>query len=140
LGSSGILGIENRKPKTENCKLFLSFEAGNNYEKKKFNFFYLILFLFIYLFFRVRADAAECPGGRERGGEGDASTRTPMSARMRLVLSQVTSKRTLLCVQVTDALAAIVRSSVRPSENVRVTTMDEHEQIKDHQFWEEVQG
>jgi hypothetical protein len=39
------------------------------------------------------------------------------------VLSQVTSKRTLQCVQVTDAPAAIVRSSVRPSENVRVTTL-----------------
>jgi hypothetical protein len=30
---------------------------------------------------------------------------------------------TLQCVQVKDAPAAIVRSSVRPSENVRVTTM-----------------
>jgi hypothetical protein len=30
------------------------------------------------------------------------------------VLSQVTSKRTLQCVQVTDAPAAIVRPSVRP--------------------------
>jgi hypothetical protein len=39
------------------------------------------------------------------------------------VLPQVTSKRTLQCVQVTDAPAAIVRSSVRPSENVRVTTL-----------------
>jgi hypothetical protein len=29
----------------------------------------------------------------------------------------------LHCVQVTDAPVAIVRSSVRPSENVRVTTM-----------------
>jgi hypothetical protein len=60
-------------------------------------------------------------GGRERGGEVDASART------HLVLFQVTSKRTLQCVQVTDAPAAIVRSSVcssfRPSENVRVTTL-----------------
>jgi hypothetical protein len=49
------------------------------------------------------------------------------SARTYLVLSQVTSKRTLQCVQVTDAPAAIVRSSVdlsvRLSENVRVTTL-----------------
>jgi hypothetical protein len=47
-----------------------------------------------------------------------------VSARTRLVLSQVTSKRTLQCVQVTDAPTAIVRSFVRPSENIRVTTME----------------
>jgi hypothetical protein len=46
-----------------------------------------------------------------------------VSARTHLVLSQVTSKRTLQCVEVTDAPVAIVRSSVRPFENVRVTTL-----------------
>jgi hypothetical protein len=43
------------------------------------------------------------------------------------VLPQVTSKKTLQCVQVTDAPTAIVQSSVRPSvrpsENVRVTIL-----------------
>jgi hypothetical protein len=39
-------------------------------------------------------------------------------------LTQVTSNRTLQCVQVTDAPAAIVRLSARPSENVRVTTLN----------------
>jgi hypothetical protein len=47
----------------------------------------------------------------------------PASARTLVFYPQVISKRTLQCVQVTDASAAIVRSSVRPSENVRVTTM-----------------
>jgi hypothetical protein len=93
---------------------------------------------FFKLFFRVRADNRG-EGGR---GEGDASARTPMSgqtlgcvcadmgvrvdapqrprrcivasARTHLVLPHVTSKRMLQCVQVTDAPAAIVRSSVRP--------------------------
>jgi hypothetical protein len=39
------------------------------------------------------------------------------------VLLHVTSKSTLQCVQVTDAPVAIVRSSVRLSENVCVTTL-----------------
>jgi hypothetical protein len=111
-------------------------------------FLFLFIFIFIYflILFRVRADAAQRPcgqqrgvetregrGGEGRGGEGDASVRTPMSvwmlgcvradasasARTRLVLSHVTSKRTLQCVQVTDAPAAIVRSFVRkrPRDN-----------------------
>jgi hypothetical protein len=46
-----------------------------------------------------------------------------LSARTLVFYPQVTSKRTLQSVQVTDAPAAIVRSSVRPSENVRTTTM-----------------
>jgi hypothetical protein len=54
--------------------------------------------------------------------------RMVVSSRTHLVLPQVTSKRTLQCVQVTDAPADIVQSSdcssVRPSENVRVTTME----------------
>jgi hypothetical protein len=45
------------------------------------------------------------------------------SVRTRTILFQVTSKMTLQCVQVTDAPAAIVRPSVRPSENVRLTTL-----------------
>jgi hypothetical protein len=55
----------------------------------------------------VRADAWVRPCGRT------------MSARTRTVLSQVTSKRTLQCVQVTDAPVAIVRPSVqkRPRDN-----------------------
>jgi hypothetical protein len=66
-------------------------------------------------------------GGRERGGEGDASARRMLaSSRTRFVFPQVTSNRMLQCVQVTDAPAAIVRSSVRPSENVRMTTMTGH--------------
>jgi hypothetical protein len=39
------------------------------------------------------------------------------------VLSQVTSKKTLQCVQVTDAPADIVQPSVRLSVIVRVTTL-----------------
>jgi hypothetical protein len=39
------------------------------------------------------------------------------------VLSQVTSIKTLQCIQVTDAPAAIVRPSGRPSVIVRVTTL-----------------
>jgi hypothetical protein len=45
------------------------------------------------------------------------STRTLVRVRAdAAVLPQVTSKRTLQCVQVTDAPAAIVRLSVRPSD------------------------
>jgi hypothetical protein len=79
---------------------------------------------------RVRADASQRPGGRTRvRADMFASARTQASVRAdAAVLPQVTSKRTLQCVQVTDAPAAIVRSSVRPSvrpsENVRVTTLD----------------
>jgi hypothetical protein len=67
LGILGILGIENRKPKTEN------FQAGNNYGKNKLNLFiYLFLFLFLFLFssrprgriFTVSADDKTRPGGK----------------------------------------------------------------------------
>jgi hypothetical protein len=47
-----------------------------------------------------------------------------VSARTHLVLPQVTSKRTLQCVQVPDAPAAIVRSFVRPS--IRKRPRDNH--------------
>jgi hypothetical protein len=49
-------------------------------------------------------------------------------ARTRFVLPQVTSKRTLQCIQVTDAPAAIVRSSVRPSVRpfIRKRPRDNH--------------
>jgi hypothetical protein len=62
-----------------------------------------------------------CPSPR---GRLAASARTWASARTHLVLPQVTSKRTLQCVQVTDAPTAIVRSSVRPS--VRKRPRDNH--------------
>jgi hypothetical protein len=65
------LKTENRKPKIVNCKLFLSFQAGNNYQKN-------IYFYFLFLFSRPRGQQR---GGKERGREGDASTRTPMSLR-----------------------------------------------------------
>jgi hypothetical protein len=42
-----------------------------------------------------------------------------VSARTRLFYPHVTSKRTLQCIQVTDAPAAIIRSSVRPSVRKR---------------------
>jgi hypothetical protein len=48
------------------------------------------------------------------------------SARTLLFYPQVTSKRTLQCVQVTDAPAAIIRLFVHPSENVCVTTFGLH--------------
>jgi hypothetical protein len=62
----------------------------------------------------VSARTADCVrrggGGEGRRGEGGKLIRAdgPMSARMRTDLAQVTSKRTLQCVQVTDAPAAIV--------------------------------
>jgi hypothetical protein len=52
----------------------------------------------------------------------DASASARAHRRFRTdgsVLPQVTSKRTLQCVQVTDAPAAIVRSSVRSSARYR---------------------
>jgi hypothetical protein len=113
------------KPATTTKKLKLKF-----YLKK------IIIFIFI---FRVRADnrgegEGGGEGGREKGGEGGASVRmlgcvrtdscacTWMHVRVRAgasVLPQVTSKKTLQCVQVTDAPAAIVRLSVRyrPRDN-----------------------
>jgi hypothetical protein len=67
----------------------------------------------------VRADALSCPCRRARV-RADVSA----SARACLVLPQVTSKRTLQCVQVMDAPAAIVRSSVRPF--IRKRPRDNH--------------
>jgi hypothetical protein len=144
------LGIENRKPKIEK-KFSLSKAATTT--KNNLNFFLKNLKK-LFLFFWVRADSRGeggggrgGRGGRERGGDGSASTRTPMSAqtlgcvcteakmrprghmcvradasaftRTLVFYPLVTSKRTLQCVHVTDAPAAIVRSSVRPSVQKR---------------------
>jgi hypothetical protein len=46
LGSLGILGIENRKLNI----FFLSFPAGNKYQK-------IYFFIFLFLFFLIRASA-----------------------------------------------------------------------------------
>jgi hypothetical protein len=82
-GARGFWGLKtkNRKPKTENCKFFLSFQAGNNYEKKFITFFIFFNLFFIFLFFHVRADSKGEGVRGGRGGEGCASVRTPMSAR-----------------------------------------------------------
>jgi hypothetical protein len=54
--------------------------------------------------------------GREGEGRGGRCIRADAHVRADAsVLPQVTSKRTLQCVQVTDAPAAIVRPSVCPS-------------------------
>jgi hypothetical protein len=99
-GAWGVRGFWGLK--TENCKLFISFQAGNNYQKKIikiYNFFYFyFLFYFLFYFF-ASAWSAEGregeEGGRERegregeGGEGGASART------QVFYPQVTSERTL---------------------------------------------
>jgi hypothetical protein len=69
LGISGISGIENQKPKNINCKLFLSFQAGNNYQiiiilNKTKLFFYFLFFS------HIRADAGTAGEGGRGGGEG----------------------------------------------------------------------
>jgi hypothetical protein len=59
-------------------------------------------------------------GGEGRGGEGERGEGREVRPRGReCFLPQVTSKRTLQCVQVTDAPTAIVRPSVchRPRDN-----------------------
>jgi hypothetical protein len=127
------------KPK---CNFRLSQLATTTKKNLKKLFFILFLF-FPALHGRSPAEGreeegrerGEGRGGRESEREGDASARTPMSARTlscvradmgvrsdasasaqtHLILPQVTSKKTLQCVQVTDAPMAIVRSSVRPS-------------------------
>jgi hypothetical protein len=60
-----------------------------------------------------------CGHGLPLRGHERPRGRMVASARMRLVLSQVISKSTLQCVQVTDAPAAIVRLSIRkrPRDN-----------------------
>jgi hypothetical protein len=106
------LGIENRKPKIEK-KFSLSKPAITT----------KILFIYLFIFF-VSARTAEGRegegGGEGREGEGRGGRcvradavlrpreRMVASARTDLVLPQVTSKRTLQCVQVTDAPMAIV--------------------------------
>jgi hypothetical protein len=42
-GVRGFRGLktENRKPKTENCKFFLSFQAGNNYQKNYYYYYFI---------------------------------------------------------------------------------------------------
>jgi hypothetical protein len=64
--------------------------------------------------YRVRTNACACPCG-----QWGASVRTPHVRSNGSVSPQVTSKRTLQCIQVTDAPAAIVRPSVRPSVRYR---------------------
>jgi hypothetical protein len=130
-GARGVWGVRGfRGLKTENCKKKILFPS-----RQQLPNFYFFIFLF---FSRPHGQPRGQPrGGRERGeGEGGGEGRegeggrgrggrciragahvradASASARTRLVLSQVTSKRTLQCVQVTDAPAAIVRSSVRP--------------------------
>jgi hypothetical protein len=123
------LGIENRKPKSINFSL--SKLASWQQLRKKI----LKKIIFYFLFF----SASIGEGGGEGGGEGRrgkgreglcASAQTPMPERTLgrvradgCVLSEVTSKQTLQCVQVTDAPAAIVRPSVRSSVIIRVTTL-----------------
>jgi hypothetical protein len=63
----------------------------------------------------VKVYRAYWAGGRPRR----AARPTDNPGADAAVLPQVTSKRTLQCVQVTDAPAAIVRSSVRPSVRKR---------------------
>jgi hypothetical protein len=70
----------------------------------------------------MRPHGRPCPRGRWAASartHPSVHTDALVSARMDLVLSLVTSKRTLQCVQVTDAPAAIVRSSIRPSVQKR---------------------
>jgi hypothetical protein len=67
------------------------------------------LFLKMFFFFSVRADAGTTGEGGRGGREGGRCVRADAS-----FLPEVTSKRTLQCVQVTDAPAAIIRPSVRP--------------------------
>jgi hypothetical protein len=124
LGILGILEIENRKSKIDNCKFVLSFQAGNNYQKKK-----EILNLNFFFFFCVRADCREEGGRGGRGGEIGRGEGRKMRPHGRV------------CVRA-DAPCfipgnfekdAIVRPShgrpcghpptVRPSENVRMTTL-----------------
>jgi hypothetical protein len=82
-------------------------------------------FYFIFIFSRPRGQQTASAGeGGGEGGEGRegmcASARTHPSVHADgSVLPHVTSKRTLQCVQVTDAPAAIVRPSprYRPHDN-----------------------
>jgi hypothetical protein len=71
LGTLGILGIENRKPKIVNCKFFLSFQAGNNYQKffliKNYFYFY---FYFYFIFASTRTQPSVRTDSRAEGGRG----------------------------------------------------------------------
>jgi hypothetical protein len=72
--SLGILGIGNRKPKIENWSFFLSFQAGNNYQKICLKFFIFYLFIYLYFFSRPRGRSpasVQIAEGREGEGGGE---------------------------------------------------------------------
>jgi hypothetical protein len=110
----GILGIENRKLKIEK-KFSLSKPATTT--KKKLNFF-------IFYFFIVRADAPPHPRGRTL-----ASAQTPMSARTHCrvrtdaLCFTLGNFKTDTTVRPSHGRPHGHRPIVRPSENVRMTTL-----------------
>jgi hypothetical protein len=108
--------------KTENWKLFLSFQAGNNYQIFFIKINKINKFCFFFFFSRLRAqqrggrERGEGRGGREKGGEGDASARMLGCVRADMGASAQTHSRLRGCSRVrADAVFTASADGKNPS-------------------------